>query len=224
MSRRRQSEETTPKKSTYMDLVRALTPRYPSLQYLNFFIEKPSLYPVRVAVLEFQPENVTRIDFDGIQTLQHYLESSSHDSPQHRLYLIEDLDPSYINLLGSYLNVDGTVFASQIRDSHFTGTPFNGHVPKLPSLQDPNDSFTLRYYESRYFHDPSIQEFSSSIMTCANVVRRQITFGMASYSIGRREELKGYVGQVRRNTSFWSRMEKDGGWNGSYLPPLISRG
>jgi hypothetical protein len=47
---------------------------------------------------------------------------------------VEDLDPHFIELLGGCLNVDGTVFASQIRDSHFSGGPWKGHTPRLPSV------------------------------------------------------------------------------------------
>ena len=135
------SRETEPKRLRYLALVSDLTDRYPILQYLNFSIRKPHPYHVRAAVLEFHPEGVTRIPFggpDGKEELQRYLASSSRDKHHHRRYLIEDLDPVYIELLGSYLNVDGTGFASQIRDTHYSAREGNGHVPKLPSFQDPN--------------------------------------------------------------------------------------
>jgi hypothetical protein len=134
--------------------------------------------------------------------------------------LIEDLDPSFIELLGTYLNVDGIVFASQIRDTHFSGGWEYGHQPKLPSFQDPEKSFTLRYYEARYFDDPSIPEFSALVRTTGNL-SRQIAFGRGRRSkfdghVGliRERNYNGHVGLIRRNISFWSRVESDGSWTG----------
>jgi len=91
-------------KSGYLDLVKALVRRYPNLHYLNLFIKKPAIYPVRVSVLEFGSNKVTRIDFDGNEgyaKLQKYLASSSDDGPHKRLYLVEDLSPQLIEILGS---------------------------------------------------------------------------------------------------------------------------
>jgi hypothetical protein len=139
--------------------------------------------------------------------------SSSRDRCQHRLFLVEDLDTEYVEILGSYLNVDGTVFASQIRDAHYSGGA-NGHVPRLPSFHNPHHSFTLRYYESRYFNIQSLSDYGTDLVTAANV-RRQITFKIGSYHFGKPGEPKGHVGQIRRNTSFWSRKEEDGSWNGT---------
>lgn len=211
-------------KSSYLDLVKALIWRYPTLRYLNFFIKKPAIYPVRVSVLEFGSGQVTRVDFDGnegYEKLQKYLASSSDDGPRKRLYLVEDLSPQFIELLGSYLHIDGTVFASQIRDSHYSGKPWNGHAPKLPSFQDPEKSFTLRYYESRYFDDPAMPEFSSSVATTGNI-RRAVTFGKRANNIARNEDPEGHVGHIRRNTSFWASVDKDGNWNGEFCPPWRS--
>jgi hypothetical protein len=220
MSRQRE-EDPAPEKSPYLSLVNLLTHRYPNLFYLSDFVNKqlsnPGVYPVRVAVLEFRKNKVTCIDFDskdgqdGYEKLASYLASEAPSECRHRLYLLEDLNPSFIELLGAYLNIDGTVFASQIRDAHFSGGYVNGHAPKLPSFQDPNKSFTLRYYEARYFDDPAMPEFSSSVRTLGNV-SRQITFGRgASRKI---PGFDGHVGFIRRNTSFWSRRENNGAWNG----------
>ena len=218
--------ETEPERLSYLDLVRDLSDRYPILQYLNYFVPRPHPYRVRVAVLEFHPEAVKRTPFQGpnaYEELQEFLSSSSHDTLHHRLYLVEDLDPAFIELLGAYLNVDGMVFASQIRDAHYSGGAGNGHVPKLPSFHNPNQSFTLRYYESQYFKIRSLSKYGSGLVTTGNV-RRQIMFGVGSYSVGSDEddELKGHVGQVRRNTSFWSRKESNGFWNGIHPSSLLT--
>lgn len=214
----RKSQDSEPTQPSYLDLVHNLTGRYPILQYLNWFVKEAPAYPVRVAVLEFHPKTVKQIPFEGpdaYRDLEQYLISSSRDPHQPRLYLVEDLHPAFIELLGSYLNVDGTVFATHIRDAHYTGGPYNGHVRNLPSFQDPNQSFTLRYYESRYFKIRSLSKYGTDLVTASNV-KRQFTFGVGTYYFGNDEGegLKGHVGQVRRQTSFWSRKESNGSWNG----------
>lgn len=212
-------QEPTPEKSTYLGLVQSLAHRFPNLVHLTSFVERQlrqPVYPVHAAVLEFRDDEVRKINFDdkdgesGYEKLQAYLSSSSSDC-QHRLYLLEDLDASFIELLGAYLNIDGTVFASQIRDTHFSGEWEHGHQPKLPSFHDPNKSFTLRYYEARYFGDYHMHELSSSVRTVGNIPRH-VTFGK-----GKSRYYTGQVGLIRRNTSFWSRVESDGSWNGSYF-------
>jgi hypothetical protein len=204
MSRR--SREAEPKGSTYLNLVRDLTGRYPILHYLNVFISAPYPSPVgatiRAAVLEFHPQTVKKIPFEGpnaYQELQAYLALSSRDTPQNRLYLIEDLDPAFIELLGSYLNVDGIVFASQIRDTHYSGSVWNGQVPNLPSFQDPNQSFTLRYYESRCFKIQDLWKYGLNLYTAARV-RRQFKWEIRSSSFDNDDGLKWHVGQIRWNT------------------------
>jgi hypothetical protein len=212
-------QEPTPEKSTYLNLVQSLAHRFPSLVHLTSFVERQlrqPVFPVCAAVLEFRDDEVRKINFDdkdgesGYEKLQVYLSSSSSDC-QHRLYLLEDLDAPFVELLGAYLNIDGTVFASQIRDTHYSGEWKSGHQPKLPSFHDPNKSFTLRYYEARYFDDCNISELSSAVRTMGNI-QRQVTFG-----IGKSRHYTGHVGLIRRNTSFWSRVEGDGSWNGSYF-------
>lgn len=169
-----------------------------------------------------------KIDFDGkdresgYENLRAYLSSSSSSDCRHRVYLLEDLDASFIELLGANLNVDGTVFASQIRDTHFSGGWAHGHQPKLPSFQDPQKSFTLRYYEARYFDDPGMPDFSASVRTTGNL-SRLVLLGRGqrskfegSMKFIRERNYAGHVGLIRRNTSFWSQFETDGSWNGLY--------
>lgn len=206
----------------YLQLVNDLTYRYPVLNYLNYFIQKRAsisapLYPVRAAVLEFTESQVTRIDFDGLDGVDAFSKLSryltANQQCKTRMFLIEDLDPAFIELLGSHLNVDGTVFAHQIRDAHYSGGPWNGHAPKLPSENDPTKSFTLRYYETRYFDDPDMPNFSSAVQTLGNV-SRQIAFGISTWN--QYKSQAGHVGHVRHNTSFWSQHNKDGGWDSRF--------
>ena len=231
--------QLTREKPTYIDVVNTLTHRFPILFYVADFVKRQigqPVYPVRAAVLEVTESEVRKIDFGGkdkessYNKLHAYLSSSSSDC-QHRLYIIEDLDAAFIELLGAYLNVDGTVFGSQIRDTHFSGGWEHGHQPQLPSFQDPRASFTLRYYEARYFDDGSLPDFSASVRTSGNLSRR-ILLGKGrrnkfSGNVGllRTRNYDGHVGLIRRNTSFWSRVETNGSWNGLFhlaAVPLLS--
>ena len=119
------TKEVPNESPTYFDVVDALTDRFPILFYVSAFVKRQvgqPAFPVRAAVLEFTEGQARRKDFkdsdseSGYDKLQAYLSSSSHC--RHRLYIVEDLDAAFIELLGAYLNVDGTVFASQIRDTH----------------------------------------------------------------------------------------------------------
>jgi hypothetical protein len=182
------SRDHSPSKSPYLQLCSDLTYRYPILTHLITFIKRKStvpLYPVRATVLEFHASSVFPEKFEGssgielYEKLRHYL--SSQKTYQHRLFLVEDLDPHFIELLGACLNVNGTVFASQIRDGHFSGGPWKGHTPSLPSECDRDGGWTVRYYEARLLDDPDLAGFSSSMQTVGNI-QGQVALGKASVS------------------------------------------
>jgi hypothetical protein len=210
---------------SYLSLVNLLSHRYPTLCYLNSFIKKQRSssthhHPVSCSVLEFYEDSVNHIEFtsysDRTQTgytrLAKYL-SSKPSTPVRRLYMLEDLSEPYIELLGASLGVDAQVFAAQIHDTHWSGSNKSGHPPKLPSLNDPEKTFTVRYYEPRFFEYPNIEDSSISVRTVANVARN-ITFLKGVSKWNRKGPSKGLVGAIRRNASFWCRSEEDGGWNG----------
>jgi len=211
---------TTPNSQTtpYLDRARQLTNRYPILSYLNDFVQRPTYYEVRCSVLEFHETSVPqRHDFvaeggiSGLERLRRHL-SSHTATPQCRLFLLEDLDCAWIEFLGAYLNIDATVFASQIRDTHYSGGFYRGDQPPLPSCQDANRNFTLKYYEARYFDNPDLPQFSNSIRTVGNLSRK-IAFGKGASC-----SYRGHIGLIRRKASFWSRAEGDKGWNGLFVP------
>lgn len=222
-------------KEPYLRKIRDLADSYPILYYLNRFVKdrdingnRLAVYPVRVTVLEFRSSQVTKHSFheaaNPYEDLRTYLQNSSHQKGLKRLFLVEDLDANTIELLGWHLGMDGRVFASQIRDAHFTAGHYIGHAPELPGLQDPERSFTLRYYEPRYFENPDMPSFSSYLTTMANV-RRQITFtrGAGKRLIENSAKAQHtHVGHIRRNTSFWSQDIAGGGWNGEKCLDLLA--
>lgn len=77
--------------------------------------------------------------------------------------MLEDLSEPYIELLGSYLGVDAQVFAAQIQDGHWGEDDRMGHPPQLLDTNDHEKSFTLRYYETRVFHNPPLDPVPSMV-------------------------------------------------------------
>ena len=110
-------------KPPYQKLIHDLIPRYPVLQFLDDFFNVEPTYRIGAAVLEFKENHVDRVDFyddngnSGCNKLCSYLRTQQRG--QHRLYILEDLHPEFIELLGGHLNVDGTVFAHQILTDHW---------------------------------------------------------------------------------------------------------
>jgi hypothetical protein len=119
---------------------------------------------------------------------------------------------------GSYLGVDAQVFAVQLHGSHWVEDDRMGHPPKLLSFNDPEKSFTLRYYETRVFDRPSSNPAPFMVRTAANV-SRNITF-QNEVTKGDRNNMwhDGPVATIHRNASFWCRGEQDGSWNGTQSP------
>lgn len=75
--------------------------------------------PGRCAVLEFSPESVHLVDiFESPDSLNHYLSANpveNHGSKnRRRLFILEDLEPKFVDRLGEHLDVDPLVFSSQM--------------------------------------------------------------------------------------------------------------
>jgi hypothetical protein len=190
----------------YADLVSRLQNRYPNLHYLEKFLRNKNLqYPVRAAVLEFREGTVNQIDFKCISELHDYLNSVPDSNCSHRLYMLEDLCPQYIEILGSYLNVDADLFASQLRDVRYSTSSEYGCMRSLPSIQCNSSSFTLKYYEVRHCGSQTTRR---TMKTAANV-RREIA------SMKKKNDKRDDIALFfRRNASFWTRLQAEGAWDG----------
>lgn len=174
----------------------------------------------RCGALEFvrdkQPEFV---DLSDSADLRDYLDRINAETPcYNRLFLLEDLNESSLELLGSALHIDPVVLADQLFTYHFSQ---NDTVPRrtLPSLTDASKSFTLRYYELRETDDRLAE----------NQTRRRRTYAHASRQIERWRDLATrrvglrdtHVDIVRHNVSFWcgeglpgEDKPTPGAWNG----------
>lgn len=121
------------------------------------------------------------------------------------MFLLQDLPSNYIEILGSWFEIDPNFFARQIK----SGLPEIckdevGDVPLLSSHPTSKESFYVRYYELRKFIDP-IQDYERRVMD----QRRRISVSKWN------GEFDG-VGMVRKSTSAWFRVDKGNGWDGKY--------
>jgi hypothetical protein len=138
------------------------------------------------------------------------------------LYILEDLEPEFIELLGDRIGVDPLVFAEQTNAWYFTDVQSVGHR-QLPSLNRPEKSFTLRYHELRKLDFDCRHDLSDlrSQMTFA-INRRYYEPWLVVESPSMPTEDS--VGVVRRCASFWTSQRKEdapgSGWNGK--PRLVS--
>jgi hypothetical protein len=154
----------------YLERVRLLKDNYPALNNLLNKLPKSTdpgrksveetyekvynNHPGRCAVLEFYEKTVCPKPFHSAVLLDEYIRDLKTTRPtseprcRNRLYLLEDMDRDYVEVLGRHLGVDPLVFSEQMNTWNFMDLKSVGHRA-LPSLTHPEKSFTLRYYEFR---------------------------------------------------------------------------
>jgi hypothetical protein len=116
--------------------------------------------PGRCYCLEFKDDSVSVVEegvFESPSALRAYLKkksaTQSRTEKHRRLFILEDMEPDYVDALGHHLGVDPLVFSEQMNTWNFTDSwsiPHRG----LPSMSIPEQSFTLRYYELRTLLEP----------------------------------------------------------------------
>ncbi|EXJ94103.1 hypothetical protein A1O1_02496 [Capronia coronata CBS 617.96] len=163
----------------YLSRVKRLQHAYPGLnQLLNKISNKAdqgrlvvdSAYkerygrpPGRCAVLEFTDDGVKHEEFNTADGLRLHLETIKAQPTKNsacRLYVLEDLEPGFVETLGEHVGVDPHVFAEQMNTWNFTDVKSVGHRA-LPSMMQPGKAFTLRYYEFRGLDQSTKDDISS---------------------------------------------------------------
>jgi hypothetical protein len=148
--------------------------------------------------------------FTSPEHLQTYLKSeTSEKSRNHdkirRLFLLEDMEPDYVETLGHYLGVDPLVFSEQMNTWNYTDSWSIQHRG-LPSLHAPEQSFTLRYYELRTLKVPmSIDALTLQMTFAVNRRRYERWRDIDVPSAGKPDRRHGFV---RRAVSFWTSQEQ----------------
>jgi hypothetical protein len=181
--------------------------------------------PGRCYCLNFGDDSVSMVGdgaFESVKSLREYLQSSSaeksREDKQRRLFVLEDMEPGYVDALGHHLGVDPLVFSEQMNTWNFTDSwsiPFRG----LPSMSIPGQSFTLRYYELRTLFAPkSVDVLSLQSSFAINRRRYERWRDIDVPSLGKPDRRHAFV---RRCASFWTSQalahdgkHDDVGWDG----------
>jgi hypothetical protein len=200
--------------------------------YLDYITQMSSLYPgignpgwqnlhigsrvgqSRSVVLELTPHRTwSRQTFkDAAEIKTHFKERSDRNLDQsaglhQRIYILEGLDPNYVEVYGSYFFMDPRFFVKQARNSLWNLRHAESHphdTPCLTSLIDPERYFHVKYREVRQF-GPQLTNWRT---TCAVTGRHVAAIGFD----GRLDN----IGAVARKFSFWSKEGKNGSWDGNY--------
>lgn len=205
---------------------------WPQLRYLADFLDC-STVPIKgkvlvpedraercsrchVAIIDLLRNDNLRIrEFHAVEELSRYIESDPWEDKcgNTRLFVVEDLSTSVIELLGGMFNLDPNFFRSHISDYTWFNLrdPWYEH-PTLPSRASASPFFTLRHIRPHYFRDTASAERARRRVGGYNVLRR-IDFDKSHSWADRPGSC---VGSVRSSTSCYirPREEADQGWLG----------
>lgn len=188
--------------------------------------------PGRCYCLKFEDDRVTSVVQDGFENsiaLREYLKKYPADQSRknkcRRLFILEDMEPGFVDALGHHLGVDPLVFSEQMNTWNFTDSwsiPYRG----LPSMSIPGQSFTLRYYELRTLFDPNQIDILSSQMSFAVNRRRYERWRDIDVPSAGKDRRHAFV---RRCASFWTSQGPaedptlDVGWDGKFWLHQLKR-
>ena len=182
------------------------------------YMEHFGRLPGRCTLLAFNETNVDSQEFKTSKDLDDYFAGfpprSKNSKQSCRLWILEDLEPAWIDVLGRRLGVDPLVFSEQMNTWNFTDS---NSIPTrlLPSMVHPEKSFTLRYYEFRQLKDPkSIDEMGNQMTFAVNRRRYERWRDVDTTSF----ENKWRHAFIRRCASFWTdQVGTEGGWDAVML-------
>lgn len=205
---------------------------WPQLRYLADFLDcstvpvkqkalvtedrKERLTRLHIAVLDITPGSDLNVnEFHSANELIHFLDSHPWNDTigNVRLFVVEDLSRTSIELLGSRFNLDPAFFRSHICDYTWYNIrdPWF-EMPTLPSRAKKNPYFTLRHLRPQYFRDAESAQRAKRWVGRFNVLRRIDFDKSKSWA----DNPGSCVGSVRACTSCYIRpqQEADQGWLG----------
>ena len=204
----------------YQDRLASLGAKYPNIRYPNPRYPRPNDYNLsagieksgKVAVFKFEdkqtPERTDIIDSQELQKFLHQTSKATDSGTARRLYLVEAWNPAMIGILGEHFHINPTLLVRQYRSAMWEKTHQSGNTSCLPSTFNPKQSFSITYYEPRFFL-PRVAELQGSTWRAAENLRHI----SLSRILG---EFDG-VGIVHRKVSYWSRKTLSGGWDGECM-------
>ncbi|KAI1762612.1 hypothetical protein GGR53DRAFT_521552 [Hypoxylon sp. FL1150] len=236
--------ETT-RDEPYLQYVKRLTNQWPRLKYLAEFIEAGTvpqrtlvLSPleimerqsrVHVAVVDFtEAENIKQETCESGPELSAILARTSQDASEKskRLFIVEDLSKTTIEMLGAALDIDPSFFRCHLEDHTWYNIKDDWvEMPELESQAYNRSFITLRYMQARFFEDAADSQAAKEITSDWNVMRRldfegQVKSGKNAWW----EASPHLVGLLRRKVSIWS-TNNENGWVGVILvDPYVGAG
>ena len=190
---------------SYFDAAKS---RYPNLKNIATDLGQ-SLRECHVAVIQFD-YNGRQLSQDIYRTapeLQKHFESRCQPpkSGIKRVYLMEDLQEDFIEVVASFFRLNLFLFGTQIRSTLWEQSAWRNNItPNLLSNREFDGMFTIWYFEAFVLDKPYHYDIK------LNAGRRCIRSTLPTF---------GGVRLVRRRASFWSRQGVDGGWDGIPLCP-----
>ncbi|KAH7411397.1 hypothetical protein BKA64DRAFT_380453 [Cadophora sp. MPI-SDFR-AT-0126] len=207
----------------YLDYVTKIDALYPgtaSPDPLNHHIGS-RVGQSRSVVLERTPDHRwSRVIFNNhMEIKDHFSERQKIDKsepavvPRQRIYILDGLDPQYVEAFGSYFFMDPKFFVRQERNDLWNlkmGGSVIQNALVLPSLVNPERYFCVKYREVREFGH-QLRDWRT---VCALTGRHLAAIGFE----GRLDT----TAAVARKFSFWSRKDENDSWDVIILcdPPV----
>lgn len=193
----------------YRDDICALLNKFPNLRYPDdkryedYPFQQPLHGQSQVACLTFRESSLVSHQTISSPDVLETLLSQAPPAGTRRLFLLEELQPDFVTILGHKLRIPPSVFSRHRRKALWEYDHDAGNTPPLPSLNDPSTHFCFHYWELVYFRD-QIKDF---YLRCADNERH--------IAVARFDGRFDNVGIVQRKASFWSRPTAGDGWDGS---------
>lgn len=194
----------------YHRFVHALCDKWPLLQHLDNFMNKPihRTFPpggpkARIAVLNFCDTGITsQGTFDEVDKFSSFLEQDTEKSGT-RLFLVEDLSTDLVEILGSRFDVDPAFFAWHVGGmGWFSRRSSPSTVPGSQSSSKEQSFVKLRYLEARpvlgHYDGQAVERYPCLE---SNVLRKA--------SIMKLSSVQHAIGMARRHATMWMKREGD---------------
>lgn len=213
----------------YRKQVECLIPRNPNLDHKDWKIpetRKTFAVPSRLRIAVFNDEGslcqVQMFKSHGTESetfpphmfMQEFSKAVSKLPPRSRcLYLLEGVNPRYVEAIGAHLTVDPAVFMRHQRTALWEGRQNGGNTARLASHEDVGTTFMMEYCELIYFDkDPESSSLRNPNDNRHINVSKQphVKKGIKLADIQK-------VGIMHRKASFWSRRRPEAtgdGWDG----------
>ena len=193
----------------YRAQITSLCTKYPNLRYPDLGAPKSFSGSKVVCIDLSRGDTPVRRDFTDPAELESYFEatrySTSDETINRRILLVEGSDPQYVGLLGSYFDIEPMLIVRQQRTASWESYHQSGNTPILPSLLDPRRTCHIPYYELHY----RSQGLNDKTQWWCADSGRQLSWSRLPGTFD-------LVGIVDRKASYWSQRRGNGGWDGWY--------